>query len=284
MTVANALAGLSALLAAALSPSPSAPDETRVVFKCSEKSVADPSRFEGLRLQKVFLADGTLDAFTVEWRGQKQGLVEISKPAGKVDLLITWPGSRDGRSTPDGTLGQFDALNGTVWLHQNSNKADQRRNDERWSQTVITRIERQGTYQGYSGNQFDRFHVFSSDNSGNALASNFATLGWERDEVFQPVVARFPVSSLLAWGHDIDRLFALDTRATPIKGRNLDKWNPPIIRQRIVLGYSIGIKPLKEVIAYAKEAVPLWEAEVSDYRNRCSKEVEDVPQIIVTSL
>jgi hypothetical protein len=279
------LALVSGLPAAqAASPNPSELKEARVVYKCTEKSSAVPSRYEGLLLSKNFLEDGTVDFFTVNWRGKKEGLISVDRPYDRVDLWIAWPGNPNGgidlSHGYDG--GPFVLENGTVFLHQYSNHSIQRTPDERWSQTVITRKPRQGTYQGNGSDRFDRIDIFSSDNSGISLESNYATFNWEVKGLAQPVVSRFPVTSLAAWGSGIAQLFAMDVRATPIKGKNLDQFNPPIIRKRVVSSYAIGMKQLNEVMAFVKEAVPQWETEVSDFRARCTREVEENPDIIVT--
>jgi hypothetical protein len=270
--------------AQAASPNPSELKETRVVYKCTEKSSAVPSRYEGLLLSKNFLEDGTVDFFTVEWRGKKEGLISVDRPDDRVDLWISWPGNPNGGIVLSYGYdsGPFVLENSTVFFHQYSNLSIQRTPDERWSQTVITRKQRQGIYGGNGSDRFDRIDIFSSDNSGISLESNYATFNWELKGLSQPVVSRFPIASLAAWGSGATQLFAMDVRATPIKGKNLNKFNPPIIRKRVISSYAIGMKQLNEVMAFVKEAVPQWEAEVSDFRERCTREVEEDPYIIVT--
>lgn len=281
------LSGAAIALLAVLAPmKPAFPQtaeeaETRVIYRCTEKSSSNPSQYEGLKLRKIYLEDGSVDSFSVTWEGEKAGLIRTLSGNDRIKLIIEWPGYYAAGVMPIRSLLPFDAETGTITFQHSAIIGVQRKKHERWSQTVITRDHRHSSYE--SGAPYGRGdRLFSTDNSGLSLNSAFRGLDKNDGKNLPKSYSRFPVSSLLAWGHGVDWLTVYDTRLGP-QPKGADKFaNPPIWDQRIVLTYELGTKALAEVIDFAQAAVPRWEAETSDFRTQCAREIEEVVDIIVT--
>ena len=269
----SAFAGLSGVASAQIALHGTETVAGRIYYHCETSFGSETPSHGNLNAEKDGGEDGSLLRMRVEWYsqvtdaqgfggtygiaplygGQRHGRVSLRWPGDFLDrkAQLQW-GNPELRLTMNGSMEPWDLRSAKK---------------EPWRQVLIDRADRLTVDD--DGKQRSIDHAWSP----LVLASPLMSLSAYGLDT--------PLADLAAWGAGADALTVYETRVTRQKfDSHIEPSGPG--PNRIVIAYKLDPLPLVQIASEVRAAVEQWEASIPDVRSRCERQVESIPDIIVT--
>jgi hypothetical protein len=263
-----AISALAILLTAgpgAASGQPARPPERELVTYVCDGRVPLPAPTPAtLSLTKVFLEDGSVHHESVELY-EDAGFIRPREASDRISVTLKWPGDHRFRGVPE----PFSWADGSIRINLFTQAAYRHERREVWQQTVIDRD--------------DRAMVYEHDGVRSLLPSAMGlTLATPLDPPTNAGSVTASIDSLLAWGHDVERLTVYFLYVQRRRYRPNEFPNDGVGRRRIAGQYQIEMAGFARRVAQVREAATQWERGLGDF-HACRRQIEyPDAQIVVT--